>query len=1111
TTYRRYAKDGTCNTTPEQSTGEWTVMVEPTPVAGVFISNPAAFTTVCEGTLVWATLDGNTGGNGTDQTEYRVFTPTSYSVWMPYDGSPLSTNGLLVIELRSRRLSDYCSPSPWIHSGWTVEPTPVSGILQRQPDVAMVCEGSTVQAMLTGADGGNWTDQTEYRTRTTGGWSSWMPYAGTAINTTGLLEVDIRSRRLADYCQPSAYTTVKWDVEPTPVSGILTASPAQALVCEGTEVSAQLQPGAGGNGVDVTEYRTKQSDSWSSWMPYASGQFLSTLGIQRIELRTVRTASVCSNAMANTVSWDIEQPAQAGCLIKTPMQAMVCEGSEVSALLQTPGAGGNGTDQAVYRSRSGAVWSEWMPYTLGTPLSTSGLDEIEIGTRRLATACPSSDYQTAIWQVEPTPVAFAGNNAVSCSNQAYALQAQAFHATGYQWISSGDGSFSNPAQLNPEYMPGPQDKASGTVTLTLTVNTQGLCQASSSMTLTLTQPVTPVVTVTPNVPTVCSGTPVQYAATYQHAGSSPVFVWKVNGQAVPGSGPNFANIPQQGDAVSVEMTTSLGCVTQATVQSNNATVNVVPISLNLSTNPVAGGQASYTGQLALGGAVQLSATPAFGYVFLHWTDQSGQVVGTTPELQYTLQTCITALTANFVPGATLSGYLKFYNPIESPVSATGAHFMAQLFKDNAAVSVPQPFNADGYYSFSPIIQGGGYTLRVWEQPPVNQLSSTWMWNNWAGVSGLDGLIVSFMATEQPLSQAFPWIQPVHNVPYTPFAVTTADVNNTSTITANDALTILYRSVQGSAFGTFPGNRHNFILSASRLTNPSVMRYPQAPELMFEPFGMYQAAQPASQVYYEVDPGAMTAGNNYMNIYLTAAGDMNASYLPGNNLKTTASLLYEGTMQKKAGDAFDLPVFLTSEVLLGAATIGLRYDSEMLEVKQVRGATVQHIDDKEGVVRTAWYDTRGMMFDPSMPVLNLSVVLRREPGVGSRYLELLPETEFADVDARVIDKLQLRTLSLTGQDNATGEVAINHQVVPNPFTDQARLSFSLPEQGRVTVMIYNQFGQLVKQLAEQQFRAGQHSINIHKKDLIHSGTYYYQLHHDTGSKSTVVSGKLIMIR
>lgn len=425
TTYCRYAKDGICNTTPEQSTGEWTVTVEPTPVAGVFLSSPVAFTAVCEGTLVWATLNGNTGGNGTDHTEYRVFTPTSYSVWMPYDGSLLSTNGLLVIELRSRRLSDYCSPSPWIYSGWTVEPTAVSGILQRQPDVAMVCEGSPVQAMLTGADGGNWTDQTDYRIRTIGGWSSWMPYAG----------------------------------------------------------------------------------------------------------------------------------------------------------------------------------------------------------------------------------------------------------------------------------------------------------------------------------------------------SSPVFVWKANGQSVPGSGSSFAYIPQQGDAVSVEMTTSLGCVTQATVQSNSATVNVVPIGLSVSTHPVAGGQASYTGQLALGGAVQLSAVPAFGYVFLHWTDQSGQVVGTTPELQYTLQTCITALTANFVPGATLSGYLKFYNPIESPVSSTGAHFMAQLFKDNAAVSAPQPFNADGYYSFSPIAQGGGYTLRVWEQPQANQLSTTWMWNNWAGVSGLDGLFVSLMATEQTLSQAFPWIQPAPNAPF----------------------------------------------------------------------------------------------------------------------------------------------------------------------------------------------------------------------------------------------------------------------------------------------------------------------------------------------------------
>ncbi|WP_293891730.1 T9SS sorting signal type C domain-containing protein, partial [Flavobacterium sp.] len=58
TSYRRYAKDGTCNTTPTVSLGTWTVTVDATTVGGTVSSNQ----TICSGTQPSdLTLSGHTG------------------------------------------------------------------------------------------------------------------------------------------------------------------------------------------------------------------------------------------------------------------------------------------------------------------------------------------------------------------------------------------------------------------------------------------------------------------------------------------------------------------------------------------------------------------------------------------------------------------------------------------------------------------------------------------------------------------------------------------------------------------------------------------------------------------------------------------------------------------------------------------------------------------------------------------------------------------------------------------------------------------------------------------------------------------------------------------
>ena len=87
TSYRRYAKDGTCNTTPTVSTGTWTVTVNPILNASVSIASNDADNTICSGTSVTFTATPTNGGttpsyqwkvNGTnDGTNSATFTSTT--------------------------------------------------------------------------------------------------------------------------------------------------------------------------------------------------------------------------------------------------------------------------------------------------------------------------------------------------------------------------------------------------------------------------------------------------------------------------------------------------------------------------------------------------------------------------------------------------------------------------------------------------------------------------------------------------------------------------------------------------------------------------------------------------------------------------------------------------------------------------------------------------------------------------------------------------------------------------------------------------------------------------------------------------------------------------
>lgn len=66
-----------------------------------------------------------------------------------------------------------------------------------------------------------------------------------------------------------------------------------------------------------------------------------------------------------------------------------------------------------------------------------------------------------------------------------------------------------------------------------------------------------------------------------------------------------------------------------------------------------------------------------------------------------------------------------------------------------------------------------------------------------------------------------------------------------------------------------------------------------------------------------------------------------------------------------------------------------------------------------------------------------------------------------------------------------------QNFPNPFNPTTEINFSLPNETKVTIDIYNILGQKVLTLLDRKIKQGSHSISFNAKNLS-SGTYFYRL-------------------
>ena len=121
------------------------------------------------------------------------------------------------------------------------------------------------------------------------------------------------------------------------------------------------------------------------------------------------------------------------------------------------------------------------------------------------------------------------------------------------------------------------------------------------------------------------------------------------------------------------------------------------------------------------------------------------------------------------------------------------------------------------------------------------------------------------------------------------------------------------------------------------------------------------------------------------------------------------------------------------------------------------------------------------------------------------------TGFYDCSSNVPVSVNFEYLLVDVNDETIIYSKFNLSNYPNPFNPTTRISFSIPEESKVDLSIYNIKGQRVKSLVKESFESGNHSVVWNGVDdsgkSVGSGVYFYKL--NVNGKSKLVKKCLLL--
>ncbi len=465
--------------------------------------------------------------------------------------------------------------------------------------------------------------------------------------------------------------------------------------------------------------------------------------------------------------------------------------------------------------------------------------------------------------------------------------------------------------------------------------------------------------------------------------------------------------------------------------------------------------------------------------------------------------------------------ILFVNGVDDANAVDTAFVQVRLMENMSQLMSYFGFNLDTYtYACD-----AEYYLKIWDggfiyhnNPPVPAenatLGNTYTYNNWGGVNATDALAIQLMAASTDIQAApynYTWVGPQASSPaYGYYSFGVADVNHTGGITALDALTAKYRAV--GLLGSYPDNGTSNQFSPNfKVTGRMVDSLPQMTwstpfdttgttrdsiDVPFNHSGNeYMYFQQAVNHKYTSVAIPWYGKANYINIYYEAIGDVNASYIPpgsGLKAKSAMTLAYEGVSATQVGEEMTIPVSVDRDVEAGAITLSFNYRNDLIEVLGTNyGDDDMFIDQEKGILNIAWFSTEPVSLNENATIAQIRVRVLADIPEGTELFSLNAITELADVNANPISDVNLKTIGVTTDKGVLSGSELSTSNYPNPFDRTTTISYTLPENGKVKVDVYNTVGMLVTTLVDQYQEAGLQNAVFNGTD-VKPGVYFYHI-------------------
>jgi len=271
--------------------------------------------------------------------------------------------------------------------------------------------------------------------------------------------------------------------------------------------------------------------------------------------------------------------------------------------------------------------------------------------------------------------------------------------------------------------------------------------------------------------------------------------------------------------------------------------------------------------------------------------------------------------------------------------------------------------------------------------------------------------------------------------------------------------------------------------------------------------------PAGDWAFETSNVVIGSANVVQNFEGLCYGDVNGTYTPPFvKNPATVNLNTAGVKAIRSYESFELPINVNADLKVGAISLVVFYPEALVDVE---GVVVNNSSSNNvlftaanGELRISWYNTKGMILSNKETLLTLSLKSKNINGMSAGELALSLDgiSDIADVNAATIQSVNLTYPKLVV---AANEYSISN--FPNPFRSVTEISYNLPENGVVSLTVFNLLGEKVSVLVNNvEQNAGTYKVEFDGANLV-PGIYTYKIEVSGASKDFVKTERMIMAR